>query len=308
MVNYWWVNQNQTFNHEVGGGYLWSPKARADGGRNQFYENMQAVMPGDIIFSFAGTYIRAIGIAVSTAFSSTKPKVFGEAGQNWSQDGWQVDVEFSRADKPIRPKDHMAILAPMLPPKYAPLQANGNGLQGVYLAAVPVEMAQALLTLLNAPELTMPVTRLEDLSFSPEEQEIIAAQDLGETVKATLVMARRGQGIFRDRVKVLETSCRVTGISSEKLLIASHIKPWKLSDNAERLDGNNGLFLSPHVDRLFDSGYISFTKSGEMLVSDSLDADVLPKWNIDATKKFGRFNDDQEYFLEHHREVTFKSS
>jgi DMSO/TMAO reductase YedYZ molybdopterin-dependent catalytic subunit len=33
-MRYWWVNQNQTYRHEVAGGYLWSPKRNADGGRH----------------------------------------------------------------------------------------------------------------------------------------------------------------------------------------------------------------------------------------------------------------------------------
>lgn len=37
-MRFWWVNQNQTFPQEFGGGYLWSPKRRADGARNQFYQ------------------------------------------------------------------------------------------------------------------------------------------------------------------------------------------------------------------------------------------------------------------------------
>jgi hypothetical protein len=36
--------------------------------------------------------------------------------------------------------------------------------------------------------------------------------------------------------------------SDHRFLVASHIKPWRLSDNSERLDGNNSLLLSPHVD------------------------------------------------------------
>lgn len=39
-MQYWWVNQNQTYKHEVPGGYMWSPKVNIDGGRNQFYINM----------------------------------------------------------------------------------------------------------------------------------------------------------------------------------------------------------------------------------------------------------------------------
>jgi len=51
-MNYWWVNQNQTFKQERAGGYLWSPKRKADGNRNPFYEFMREVAPGDIVFSF----------------------------------------------------------------------------------------------------------------------------------------------------------------------------------------------------------------------------------------------------------------
>jgi hypothetical protein len=73
MANYWWVNQNQTYMHEVRGGYLWSPKVNANGARNQFYENMKRVEPGDVVFSFCDTYIKAIGVCVSKAESVPKP-------------------------------------------------------------------------------------------------------------------------------------------------------------------------------------------------------------------------------------------
>ncbi len=306
-MRYWWVNQNQTYNHEVGGGYLWSPKRNSNGGRNQFYDNMTRVEAGDIVFSFAGTFIKAIGIALSNAVTADKPPVFGSTGENWSQDGWKVPVEFTKQERPVRPKDHMHLLREHLPAKYSPLQANGDGLQGVYLAEVPFEMAQVILNLLNAEIPDMPVYTLDGLDFVPEEQEIIALDSLRETEKATLVMSRRGQGVFRDRVKAIEQACRVTGVSAEKFLVASHIKPWKESDNQERIDGNNGLFLSPHVDKLFDSGFITFTPKGKMLVSELLDPDVLPKWKIDPSGNFGKFNSDQAYFLEHHQLQLFRT-
>ena len=81
-----------------------------------------------------------------------------------------------------------------------------------------------------------------------------------------------------------------------------------MSEANERLDGNNGLFLAPHVDKLFNDGYITFTAKGAMEVSPQLPKEVLPKWSIDPTKKYGRFNEDQSYFLEHHNEVTFKAA
>jgi hypothetical protein len=64
-VRFWWVNQNQTYRQEVAGGYLWSPKLRANGTRNPFYESMREVAPRDLIFSFADTRIRAFGVARS---------------------------------------------------------------------------------------------------------------------------------------------------------------------------------------------------------------------------------------------------
>src|SRR5208337_242282 len=53
-MRYWWVNQNQTYRHEVQGGYLWSPKRNANGVRNPFYESMREVAPGDLL-SLDGT-------------------------------------------------------------------------------------------------------------------------------------------------------------------------------------------------------------------------------------------------------------
>ena len=286
---------------------MWSPKKNSNNARNQFYENMVEVQPGDLIFSFADTFIKAIGVATSRGYSSPKPKVFGQTGEYWSDEGWKVDVEFTYVDKPIRPKDHMKLISPLLPEKYSPLQKSGDGLQGVYLASIPDELGDLLIALSGDPEISAPVVDLSQLSFNEEEQELIAQTSLEETEKASLVMSRRGQGLFRRRVKLIEQKCRVTGVHSEKLLTASHIKPWKTSDNIERLDGNNGLFLSPHIDRLFDSGFTTFTAIGEMLVSPLLDEEVLPKWHIDPNKRYGKFNSEQAFFLEFHNTQTFRA-
>ena len=71
---YWWVNQNQTYDEEVGGGFMWSPKQNSNGARNQYYENMKAVQPGDIVFSFCDTKIMAIGRVASNAQTQPRPE------------------------------------------------------------------------------------------------------------------------------------------------------------------------------------------------------------------------------------------
>ncbi|MSX41282.1 MAG: HNH endonuclease, partial [Actinobacteria bacterium] len=124
-MRYWWVNQNQTYNFEVPGGFLWSPKMRADGGRNYFYQTMAEVRPGDLVFSYCETYIKALGIVQRPAVTAPKPN-FRTAGSNWADVGWYVEVEFSEIANPIKPKNFMEEIRPLLAEKYAPLQSNGN--------------------------------------------------------------------------------------------------------------------------------------------------------------------------------------
>lgn len=306
-VNYWWVNQKQTYRQEIAGGYMWSPKSNSNGAKNPYYDFMTEVNPGDVVFSYANGQIIAIGVAASNAFTSSKPKDFGSVGDSWSDEGWKVSVDFVRADNPISPKNHMHLIAPLLPTKYSPIRPDGGGNQ-VYLTAISKELCVLLLDLLGNVELSWPVLDLGDIDFREDEQELILDESLKVTEKVALVLSRRGQGTFRERVRFFEGSCRVTGVDTPALLIASHIKPWKLSSNEERLSGHNGLFLSPHVDKLFDSGFISFENSGSMMISQSLDPEVLEKWSIDSTVPVRKFGEEQAYFLASHREEVFRSN
>src|SRR5262249_42341496 len=77
-----------------------------------------------------------------------------------------------------------------------------------------------------------------------------------------------------------ESACRVTGVTDKRFLVASHIKPWRVSSNDERLDGANGLILSPHIDKLFDQGWISFSDDGDLLIAPDFPRDVIDKWNV----------------------------
>ena len=94
---------------------------------------MREVAPGDLIFSFVDTRIGAVGMAKSYSWECPKPTEFGPAGQNWENIGWRVNVSFVPLLNKIRPKDHMGILRTVLPGRYSPLQANGNGIQSIYL-------------------------------------------------------------------------------------------------------------------------------------------------------------------------------
>lgn len=138
------------------------------------------------------------------------------------------------------------------------------------------------------------------------EQALRADLHIPPTEKQQLIKARRGQGLYRTRLDAIETTCRLTGLVEHRHLRASHIKPWRLSTNAEKLDGNNGLLLSPHIDHLFDQGFISFTDSSDILVSSRLDPEVLRRWNIDPAKHVGTFNTKQCEYLAFHRRNIFR--
>lgn len=308
-MRFWWVNQNQTYNFEVPGGFLWSPKTKADGGRNYFYTTMQEVLPGDLVFSFCDTFIKAVGIVQRPAITAPKPN-FRSAGNNWSDEGWYVEVEFAELEKPIRPRDYMDQIRPLLADKYAPLQENGNGLQGIYLTEISKAFGE-LLILLTRVDIPLIQHELSPVNEDQSEYEInleIEARKLdGDLEKIQITKARRGQGIFKANVRLVENHCRVTGVSNIKHLRASHIKPWSASNNEEKLDGFNGLLLSPHVDHLFDRGFISFQDSGELLVSKELNPKILEQWSIQAKKNVGEFKAAQSAYLEYHRDLVFQN-
>ena len=310
-MRYWWVNQNQTYKAEVTGGFLWSPKKNTNGARNQFYENMQEVAGGDLIFSFCDTRIKAIGVANGKAMTAPKPD-FGNFGENWSNEGWLVPVEFRELEQSMRPKDHIEILRPLLPKKYSPLQGNGNGLQSVYLAEVPEALALRLIQLIGPSfdKAFLDISGNAEIQNDADdvlEKGIMGRTDIGATMKIQLTKSRRGQGIFKANVRLNETCCRVTGVTDRRHLRASHIKPWSMSSDQEKLDGCNGLLLAPHIDHLFDRGFISFADDGKLMVSKKLGSGILDAWGIDSGFNSHQFNPEQSEFLKFHRQEIYQS-
>lgn len=308
-MRYWWVSQNQTYKNEVPGGFMWSPKKKKNGQKNHFYDNMKEVSKGDIVFSYCDTKIKAIGIVDGIATTYTKPD-FGNAGSNWENDGWRVPVVFQELKSQIRPKDHIVEILPYLPEKYSPLKANGDG-NLMYLAEISETLAHLLGQFIGA-EFSAVVNGTEDeldiIDVVEAELAIAIAGDTGlsDTVKEQIVKIRRGQALFKANVQRNEKKCRITGVDDIRHLRASHIKPWKDCDNTERLNGCNGLLLAPHVDHLFDQGFISFENNGDVIISKKLDTSILAMWGIAEIHNVGAFHPEQQYFLDYHRQHVFK--
>ena len=325
-MRYWWVNQNQTFRHEIRGGYLWSPKVNANGARNPFYESMREVAPGDLILSFYKQHIQAVGIAWSYCYENPKPKEFGSVGAYWDRIGWRIDVKFSPIANRIRPASHMDLLGPVLPGKYSPLQASGRGLQGVYLTEISDKMMDVLALLIGrevrdlitgpSKIIGKPLDSPWDSDRNIEKWEDHLVLDLNkkselkETERDALIKSRRGQGLFRQRVSLIERACRITRVDNPEHLVASHCKPWRHSENDERLDGENGLFLTPSIDHLFDRGFISFEDGGRLLIAPRADQDSLQRMGVETDNPVlvGTFSEGQRRYLDFHRNQVFLAS
>ena len=130
---------------------------------------------------------------------------------------------------------------------------------------------------------------------------------LAETERTAIVKSRVGQGLFRKRlIDKYKGACIITGVSAKKLLVASHIKPWAVSNNEERLSEENGLLLSPTYDKLFDYGLITFSNQGNMIISSQLSDEDKNKLHLSTNIQYDlKMSSKMMEHLDYHRDIIF---
>lgn len=143
-----------------------------------------------------------------------------------------------------------------------------------------------------------------DAEREEDIQAIKSKGGLSTTERDELIKARRGQGKYRRRLERVEHRCRITGVADRRFLRASHVKPWRLADDDERLDGQNGLLLTPAFDLLFDQGFLSFRDDGVVMVSDRISKEDLKRlgFELSPITKPVPFRERQLQYLSFHRE------
>lgn len=119
--------------------------------------------------------------------------------------------------------------------------------------------------------------------------------------------ARKGQGLYRKKLLEECPICPITKIMEPTLLIASHIKPWSVSNKKERIDPKNGFILSPLYDKLFDKGWMTFTDDRRVKIS---------QWLREDRKRIGLkdgdfiqilpMDEERKVYMEYHRSMVFK--
>lgn len=120
--------------------------------------------------------------------------------------------------------------------------------------------------------------------------------------------ARKGQGLYREKLLAECPFCPITLITDERLLIASHIKPWAVSTDKEKIDHKNGFILSPLYDKLFDRGFMTFTEDRRIMLSNWISPMNKKRLGI-AEGQFIQqlpLDDARQEFMKFHRSSVFK--
>lgn len=135
--------------------------------------------------------------------------------------------------------------------------------------------------------------------------EIKNDRKISSTEKQSLILSRIGQGKFRNELIDYWNGCSISKLENVNLLVASHIKPWRESNNLERLDVFNGLLLLPNYDKLFDKGYINFDDKGRIRISKYLNKNDQKILNINSEIKLTNIEDKHREYLQYHNEKCF---
>lgn len=134
--------------------------------------------------------------------------------------------------------------------------------------------------------------------------EYLSSQEVSPTSKKEMLERRIAQQIFRNRImEFWGHRCAITGASA--FVIASHIKPWAVANDEERVSLHNGLALSPNYDKSFDLGFISFDENGRILISNDFkkQAPLLGIADHVILPKYSPFHDN---FMKYHRNNIYR--
>ncbi|NMY90052.1 HNH endonuclease [Pseudomonas oryzihabitans] len=294
-MNFYWVNVGKTFNEALLENFLWAPiQSKSKSGKAKklrHWEVVSEITRGDVIFCAYNRHLTKVAIAVSDAYPTPRPT--SREFKEWNNEGNRVDVTFNNNTRAVLKKQIAEqFLADFNDSCDPPLFNQSGGLNQIYMSKLSNEAGQFLLEATNT---------LGDFIDKIITEGSI--KTISETTRETIILARVGQGRFReDLLNKWSGKCCLTGLDMPNLLVASHIVPWASSTNKERLDFRNGLLLSPHIDRLFDSGLISFADDGKVLISNKLKKKARLIFGLSEESSIGTLHEETRNYMKRHRQ------
>lgn len=148
-------------------------------------------------------------------------------------------------------------------------------LSDVNISFSPKIQSRKSLSLLEENNILNLLNGKEIIEFIPSYNENIIGEDVNRLVKS-----RVNQTYFRYSLINIYKKCVLCGLSNEKLLRASHSKPWSESNANEKVDPMNGLLLCANHDLLYDKHLISFDENKKVIISPLLKDSDLNLLNI----------------------------
>jgi putative restriction endonuclease len=302
LMAYYWVNVGTSFNEVKLDKFLWAPsytvKKNGKRGTKSDWDIVKQVQTGDVIFCCKDKHIVYVAVATKDAFASPRPE--SRISLTWNEDGNQIDVALTVLKSPLE----LSIFKPEFNDRFNHLcsqlvfDKNLSRCQ-IYMASIPELAAAFLLNLIGEDSLDIQQTIASHRSGNRIPKRKSKGAD-----KEVIAKSRVGQGLFRrDVLNLWDSTCPITNVNHAKLLIASHILPWQLSTSEEKVDGYNGLPLSPNADKLFDNGLISFSDNGDMLLSNEITQELLIRLGIEPLTKILKVKPQNKPYLQRHREL-----
>jgi putative restriction endonuclease len=296
---FFWVNLGTSYKEVADGKFLWAPahSLGKEGQKktNAGWEPVQEVQAGDVIFCHRLGNIIYVAVALADAYQKERPssRVFDQ----WRNEGYQIDVDLTILMPVVSVGEFKQTLIAVHNPNCVPALFDKNGgTAQQYMVRLPLGAGALILSHLSDAEFVV----CEKMDARKKGKRLLVGGS-----REVRSQARLGQGQFREEVLAIwGGKCSVTGLARKDLLVASHIFPWSLSDEVEKIDPHNGLLLSPAVDKLFDKGYISFDKNGTILVKSSAISHAdLQLMGVFPNAKILGLKDRHRVFLTKHREL-----
>jgi putative restriction endonuclease len=295
---FFWVNLGKSYKEVAAHNFLWAPAyVVGNNGKkktNAGWEPVKEVNAGDVIFCNRDENIIHVAVARKAAYPAKRPptRVFNK----WNDEGFQIDVDLTTLTPAVSVAGFKAALIAIHNDECSPvLFTKIGGIAQQYMVRLPLGAGALILSCLGDAEVNV--------------SEKVTLRKKGRLMQGgtreTVAQARVGQGQFRDDVLSLwQQACPVTGLGKPELLTASHIVPWSLSNEIEKIDPNNGFPFSPALDKLFDRGYVSFNDHGRLLIKTSaLNIQDLRCLGIAPDAKIRGLNAEQKAYLARHRQL-----
>lgn len=160
-----------------------------------------------------------------------------------------------------------------------------------------------MLTAINESNLFKGSSRTLNLRNKNLHEQIKAYKDIAAfegKERKSIIKIRCNQGRIRNNALRKYRKCEICGLQISQLLIASHIKPWSISNPSEKADINNIMLLCPMHDALFDKYLISFDNDGKILINSDISSEERKLLSINDNQKI-EVNEKRKLYLENHK-------